>query len=53
MLSVAGHKNAGSLRGAAERRWGPGRAALRALLRSFHRWWAKQCYRPERRYMRG
>ncbi|CAA9284894.1 MAG: hypothetical protein AVDCRST_MAG08-4079 [uncultured Acetobacteraceae bacterium] len=26
---------------------------LRALLRALHRWWARERYRPERRYMRG
>lgn len=53
MLSVAGHENAGRPLEAAERHWGSSRAALRALLRSFQLWWAKQRYRPERRYMRG
>jgi len=26
---------------------------LRAMLRTLHRWWARERYRPERRYMRG
>jgi hypothetical protein len=39
---------------AASRRGGePAARGLRALLQALRRWWAKERYRPERRYMRG
>ena len=55
MSPTAGRRRNGPWRGAPAKRRG-GLAAcggLRALLLAFRRWWAKERYRPERRYMRG
>lgn len=51
MSSTAGCQRSGSWRAAPK-----GREAshgMRALVRALQRWWAKDRYRPERRYMRG
>ncbi len=53
MSPTAGHQSDGWWRAAPQKRGGPAGGGLRVLLRALQRWWAKERYRPERRYMRG
>jgi len=52
MSSTTGFQRSEWWRAAPKSRKTPARG-LRALLRAIRRWWAKERYRPERRYMRG
>lgn len=52
-MSLTAEYRSDAWHGASPKRRGPARGGWRALFRGLQRWWAKERYRPERRYMRG